>query len=246
MKRSRSVYRCLPLALPFVAMATPATFAAPMFVDSIGQPGDPFSYVGNDLIEARFRADTTNWDLRLENNGNPVAGDNQAHLANGRGAFEGRSFDFSLSYNAGLDRLDWSVSRFGGGPSNSLSFDTSGLDSFNTLQFSSSGSRASVDVTNLVFTGFDAAESPWPSLSVSPAGPRFAQNNLFFGNDANLLSSDWQLSGRVALDDFTRNNPSEGSKINARLAQVQQIPGPAGITGLLLATGYCVVRRRRF
>lgn len=245
MTRSRSVYRSLPLALPLIVLASPATFAAPMFLDSIGQPGDGYAYSGSDVLEARFRADTTNWDLRLENNGDPIAGDNQAHLANGRGAFEGRSFDFSLSYSASLDRLEWSVSRFGG-PSSSLTFNTSDLGEFNTIQFASSGSRATVDVNSLVFSGFDVTESAWPSLSTSPGGPTFAQTNLFFGDDADLLSGDWQLSGRVSLDDFTRNNPSEGAKINARVVRIEQIPGPSGIAGLLLATGYCVVRRRRF
>ncbi len=244
MKRLRSVYQSFPLALPLIALASPAAFAAPMFLDSVGQPGDGYAYSSADVLEARFRADTTNWDLRLENNGDPVAGDNQANLSNGRGAFENRAFDFVLTYSAALDRLQWTVARTNG-LSGSLEFDTSGLGSFNTIQFASSGSRATVDVTNLAFSGFDVTESAWPSLSTSPDGLTYAQTNLYFGEDANLLAEDWQLSGRVAFDGFTRRNPSEGAKINARLVQVAQIPGPASIAGLVLATGFCVVRRRK-
>ncbi len=244
MKRSRSVYQSFPLALPLIALASPAAFAAPMFLDSVGQPGDGYAYSSADVLEVRLRADTTNWDLRLENNGDPVTGENQGHLLNGRGAFENRAFDFVLTYSAALDRLQWTVARTNG-LSGSLEFDTSGLGSFNTIQFASSGSRAKVDVTNLAFSGFDITESAWPSLSTSPDGLTYAQTNLSFGDDANLLSGDWQLSGSVEFDDFTRDNPSEGAKINARLVQVAQIPGPASIAGLVLATGFCVVRRRK-
>eukprot|EP00534_Pseudo-nitzschia_fraudulenta_P013106 CAMPEP_0201210376 /NCGR_PEP_ID=MMETSP0851-20130426/180144_1 /ASSEMBLY_ACC=CAM_ASM_000631 /TAXON_ID=183588 /ORGANISM="Pseudo-nitzschia fraudulenta, Strain WWA7" /LENGTH=77 /DNA_ID=CAMNT_0047499163 /DNA_START=29 /DNA_END=259 /DNA_ORIENTATION=+ len=74
MKRSRSVRRNLSVALPLLVLASPATIAAPMFLDSVGQPGDGYAFSGADALEARFRADTRNWDLRLENNGDPAAG----------------------------------------------------------------------------------------------------------------------------------------------------------------------------
>ncbi|MFB3430634.1 MAG: hypothetical protein ABL309_06925 [Phycisphaerales bacterium] len=243
MKRSRSVCRYLPVALTLIALASPATIAAPMFLDSVGQPGDGYAFSGADALEARFRADTRNWDLRLENNSDPAAGGTHTNLHNGRRAFQNREFDFVLSYSAALDRLQWTVTR-SRGKSRTIDFDTFGLDSFNTIQFESSGVRASVDVANLVFSGFGADHSAWPSLSTSPDSGTFAQTSLYFGDDADLLAGDWELSGRVGFGDFTHRNPSDDARIGARLVQVSQIPGPASIAGLMIATGLCIVRRR--
>jgi hypothetical protein len=232
------------LALPMVAIVAPAALATPMFVSSVGQPGDALAFTSSDVLEARFRADTTNWNLRLENNGSPASGDNQLNMANGRGFYEGNSFDFVLSYSASLDRFEWALSRNMGKVS-SLVFDADEFESFNTIQFSSSGSRADVTVSDLAFSGLGMTETAWPGLSSSPSGTSFAQTNLFFGNSANLLSDDWQLSGRVGFDNFTQSNPGEGAKITARLYQTAEIPSPSGMAGLMLAAGFCLARRRR-
>ena len=66
---------------------------------------------GASKLEGRFKADTTNWDVRLETNGFPIAGDNQGHLGNGRSFFEGQNFAFDLSYDAFTRVADLSVTR---------------------------------------------------------------------------------------------------------------------------------------
>lgn len=233
------------LALPIIAMAAPAAFAAPFFTSSIDQPGDQLTRTASDVLEARFRADTTNWNLRLENTGSPAPGDNQLNMSNGRGFYEGNSFDFVLSYSAPLGRFEWTLGRNMGKVS-TLVFDADQFDSFNTIQFAASGTRAEVTVTDLLFTGLGESIDAWPSLSASPSGPSSTQTNLFFGDSANLLASgDWQLTGRVGFDSFTHNNPSEGAKISVRLYQAAEIPSPSSMAGLLLAAGFCISRRRR-
>lgn len=238
--------RSLPfsLALPIVPIFAAPALGAPIFLDSVGQPGDAVQFTGSDVLEARFRVDTTNWDLRLENNGSPVAGDNQANLTNGLGAFRNRSFGFVLSYSEALDLVEWTVAR-DKGFSGSLFFDAEEFSSLNTIQFATSGSRGTATVDDLVFSGFGLTEDAWPELSASPSGPTTAQTNLFFGDSSNLLAGDWQLSGRVSFDGFTHKNPSEGAKITARLYQAAEIPSPSGMAGLMLAAGFCLARRRR-
>jgi len=225
-------------------VAASSAMAAPTFQNSIGQPGDPFELASAQLLEARFRADTTNWNLRLENSGSPSAGDNQSNLANGIGAFRDRSFDFELSYSVALERVQWVVSR-SNGLSGSLVYDASPFDSFNTIQFSTGASRATVTIDDLVFSGLGVTEAAWPNLSASSTGTAFRQTNLVFGEGANLLSEDWSLSGRVSFADFTHNNPSEGARINIRLVQATVIPSPSGIVSIALAAGWCLSRRRR-
>jgi hypothetical protein len=232
------------LSAGLALVAASYALAAPSFQPSIGQPGDPFELASAELLEARFRADTTNWNLRLENNGSPSAGDNQSNLANGIGAFRDRSFDFELSYSAALDRVLWSVSR-DAELSGSLVYDASSFDSFNAIQFSTGASRATVTVDDLVFSGLGVTQADWPNLSASSTGTAFRQTNLVFGGGTNLLSEDWSLSGRVSFADFTHDNPSEGARVNIRLVQASVIPSPSGMASIALAAGWCLIRRRR-
>lgn len=232
------------LSAAFGLIAASSALAAPSFQPSIGQPGDPFALSSAELLEARFRVDTTNWNLRLENNGSPSADDNQSSMANGIGAFRDRSFDFELSYWAAMDRVLWSVSR-DAGLSGSLVYDASSFDSFNTIRFSTGAARATVSVDDLVFSGLGMTEGAWPYLSASASGTSFRETSLVFGDGTNLLSEDWSLSGRVSFADFTHNNPSEGARINIRLVQASVIPSPSGIASIALAAGWCLMRRRR-
>jgi len=236
--------RSVCLSIGFAVFVPGVALAAPAFHGSIGQPGDAFAIASSDVLEARFRADTTNWDLRLENSGSPSAGGNQSNLADGSGAFNNRTFDFVLSYSAALDQVSWSVSR-GSGLSGLLVYDASAIDSFNTIHFATGAGRATVSVDNLIFSGLGMTESAWPDLSASSAGTSFRQTNLILGEDANLLASDWSLSGRVHFADFTHNNPSDGAGISVRLYQAAEIPSPGGIASLGLAAGFCLARRRR-
>lgn len=245
MKRSRSLYRHLPLALPFVALATPATFAGPMFNDSIGQPGDQLTRTTSDVLEAQFRADTSDWTLRLENSLINGPNQNTINTSNSLKSFSEKSFDFGLTYLASLDRFEWVVGESRGGSAR-LFFSAPEFDSFNTIQFAASGTRAEVAVTDLLFSGFDESIDAWPSLSASPSGLSLTQTNLFFGDSANLLTSgDWKLTGRVGFGDLTEDNPSDGAAIAIRLYQTAAIPSPSGMAGLVLAAGFCMVRRRR-
>jgi hypothetical protein len=245
MKRSQSLYRHLPLALPFVALATPTTFAGPMFVDSVGQPGDLLARTTSDVLEAQFRADTSDWDLRLENS--LISGPNQntINMSNSLRSFSGNSFDFGLTYSAALDRFEWVVGETRGGSAR-LFFSASEFDSFNTIRFATSGTYAEVALTDLLFSGSDGTIGAWPSLSASPSGISATQTNLFLGDSVNLLTSgDWKLTGLVGFGDFTHDDPGEGAAISVRLYQTAAIPSPSGMAGLVLAAGFCLARRRR-
>lgn len=238
------MHRSVLVALSAISVAPAAAVAGPLFSSSVGQPGDVIQPLSPDVLEARFRADTTNWDMRLENNGSPAPGENQLNLANGLGAFRDRTFDFSLSYSSELDRVAWTVSR-SSGLTGSLFFDAAELASFNTVKFATGASRSSATVSDLSFSGLGHSLDAWPSLSASSSGNSYAETYLFFGNSADLFAGDWTLSGKVRFGDFTHNNPSEGAKVTLKLYQAAEIPSPGGIAALGLAAGFCMARRRR-
>ena len=220
--------------------AAGSAVAAPTFVNA----GDLTDGVGG-KIEARFKADFTNWDSRLENDGFPIANDNQAGVANGSGSFDGVNYQFSLTHtaaNTGAE-FEWTITR----PDSStvsLTHTSSGLINPNTIQFFTSGSRGVVDVENLAFTGLGMDVNAWVDVDTAPSGlggPTFADSFLFFGNGFDLLSGDWTLAGDVTFSDFTNSNPNEGAKITAKVFNAVPAPATAGV----LALAGLAARRRR-
>lgn len=223
-------------------IAAAAAVSFPVHADYItaSVPGDSFEIDSTSTIEARFKADTTNWDLRLATNGTPVPGDNQGHLANGRSNFESRGFDFALTYDAAIDTFQWSVDSETGA-SRTLSLAGTGLSEANAFHLFTSGSRASVTVTDLLFTGFGESIADFAEIDTSPTGTTFRQGYLVLPGE-DLTASDWSLTGSLVFDDFTRSNPNEGAKINIRVAHAAVVPAPA--TALLIVTPLAFRRRR--
>lgn len=204
---------------------------------------------GGDQVEARFRADSNNWDARLEFDGTPSAGDNQLNVSNGRPAFEFQRFGFTLAYGAASGLLTFTIER-PNGSTGTLSLDVASLASLNAIELATQGSRALLSVEALSFNGVGLVGAP--TLAVGPGGPTNAGATLFFGNGVNLLGVDFELSGEVAFGGFTSNNPSEGARFTARLVDVSSevpFPGaavPAPAAGLaLVGLGAGWARRRR-
>jgi len=115
----------------------------------------------------------------------------------------------------------------------------------NTIQIFTNGGRGSVSLANLALTapGVSLSDGDFPELDTAPGGPTFVETFLFLGNNYDLLSGDFSLSGDLTFGAFTRNNPSEGSKITIKLRN-GFIPAPGAAATLALA-GLAAARRRR-
>jgi hypothetical protein len=120
---------------------------------------------------------------------------------------------------------------------------TDTMGQLNTIQIFTVGSRGSVTLTDVAFTGLGMDVTTFPDVSTDPGGPTFEETFLFFGDTFDLLTGDWSLSGKLAFGTFTNTNPSEGSKITVKLRNAE-IPTP-GAAGLLAIAGLAGARRRR-
>lgn len=233
------------IAASFTAATHAATFGAVVpspgtFIDAGN--ADMYTQVSGALMEARFKAATTNWESRLETDGSPNNGDLVGHVANGQGNFEGRSFGFDFTYDAADAELTWSITRVANGNVTTLTRNAAPAGDANTIEFFTSGSRAIVDVTDLTFSNASGSTA-WPELDTSPNGPTFSKAVLYLDDD--LMSGDWSLSGSVNFDAFTKSNPDEGAKVVAKLYRGDfTIPAP-GTFALIGAAGVATARRRR-
>jgi hypothetical protein len=218
--------------------------AAPQFFDQLGG-SSPLQPADDTRIEARYRADTTNWDTRLEYDSFPMYGDLTGHVGNGRSFFEGSTFGFELAYDHTSETVTWTISgpAPGSGVLNSLVQPTDSMGQLNTIQIFTVGSRGPVSLTDVAFVGLGMDVLSWPDLDTqpSPPGPTFEETFLFFGESFDLLTGDWTLSGNLSFGTFTKNNPSEGSKITVKLRNAVPSPGAAGV----LALGALAAARRR-
>lgn len=222
--------------------ATPAMATSITFFSAVD--GQQLGYTSSDRVEARFKADTTNWTMRLSDAPQPFAGDNLLNSGNGRSTFEGRSFGFSLAFDSVAKELSWTITNDAGSAS-VLTYDASAPGSTpNLIQIATSGSRGTVVLDNAAFSSPGDSSVAIPSLSVGPAGPTYAETFAFFGDTADLYGSDWSLAGIVSFDDFTHNNPNEGVKLSMSLRSAEVIPAPATAFVLLPVAGLAMRRRR--
>jgi hypothetical protein len=194
-----------------------------------------------DQVEARFRADTTNWNSRLAFDGAPTPADTTANTGNGRASYESQSFGFNLSYAAGADTFELVITR-PDTTTSTLSLPAPDIDQLNTLSLSTSGSRGAVSLTGVEFSGGSFFVDAFPNVDSAPGGPTFAETFLYFGDAANLTAFDWSLSGDLSFGTFTRDNPSEGSKVTVRLFDTIPAPSTAALVGL---GALVAIRRRR-
>ena len=111
--------------------------SSPVFIGD--DPDGLFSKVSPTMLETRFKAATTNWDTRLEEDGSPSPGDLVGHVANGTSSFEGKEFGFSFSYDNAADEVSWSVERFSNGAVTTLVRGASGASGANAIEFFSVG-----------------------------------------------------------------------------------------------------------
>lgn len=219
------------------AMATSITFFN-------AADGQPLAYTSTDRVEARFKADTTNWNMRLSDAPQPFAGDNLLNTGNGIGTYEGRSFGFSLAFDSVAKELSWTITNDGGNAS-VLTYDASGSGMTpNLIQIATSGSRGLVQLDSVGFAAPGESNASVPSLSANPSGPTYAETFAFFGNDADLFGGDWNLTGAVTFDSFTHNNPNEGVKLSMSLRAAEVVPAPATVLALLPVAGLAMRRRR--
>lgn len=203
-----------------------------------------FSFVDDTRVEARFRADTTNWDSRLEFDSFPNNGEALAGVGNGASFFENQSFGFELAYSSASQEIEWRITAPGGAVT-TLAQDLSSFGQVNTIQIFTNGGRGSVSLSNLLFSSpsLTINDADFPDIDTDPGGPVFAETFLFLGNATDLLGEDFSLSGDLAFGTFTRSNPSEGSKITVKLRN-GFIPAPGAVATLAVA-GLAASRRRR-
>ena len=222
--------------------ATPAMASSITFFSAVD--GQQLGYTSSDRVEARFKADTTNWNMRLSDAPQPFAGDNLLNTGNGIGAYEGRSFGFSLAYDSVAKELSWTITNDANNAS-VLTYDASGSGMTpNLIQIATSGSRGLVQLDSVGFSGQGESGASVPSLSASPSGPTYAETFAFFGNDADLYAGDWNLDGVVTFDGFTHSNPNEGVKLSMSLRAAEVVPTPATTLALLPVAGLALRRRR--
>ncbi|HBS29269.1 MAG TPA: hypothetical protein DEB06_07415 [Phycisphaerales bacterium] len=228
-----------------VSACAGAAQGAPVFFSELGG-GSILQPRNNRRIEARYRADTTNWDTRLEFDSLPEVGDVTGAVSNSKAFFENDEFGFKLNYDHALQQVTWTIT----GPSpavgvlNSLTQPTDTMGQMNTLHLFTVGTRGSVTLTDVAFMGLGMDVNAFPDLNTAPApAVTFKETYLIFGNDFNLLSGDWMLTGKIAFGTFTNNNPSEGAKITVKLRNAE-IPAPTAL-GVFAAAALFGARRRR-
>jgi len=224
-------------SLAFVSGAS----SAPIFLTSVDGPEDSVQLTADGRIEARYKADTTNWDLRLENDGTPEVGDNLLNVSNGRGFFENQTFGFELAHDPGVGDVSFRITGPGASSRGLTLTPSPGLS---LIQLSAGGSRGDVTLSNVAFNGLGESVTNFPSISAGPSGPTWDETILYLGDDADLLSGDWTLTGDVAFGSFTRSNPSEGMKMNVKLLGAIPSPGASVAMGVLCGAA-CLRRGRR-
>lgn len=233
--------RSIPAAIAALCAAAPA-MAGGTFFSTFGGPDDLLQPLSEDRIESRFKADVTNWDMRLEYDSFPDAGDNTRAVSNSRPFFENQTFGFDLSFDADTSTISWTTSKDASVFSQSLA--VSGFDFLNTIHLFTVGSRAAITLSDVAFTGLSMDVNAFPDINTQPSGPTFKETFLFFGNGFDLLSGDWSLTGQLTFGAFTVSNPNEGAKITIKLRQAELVPAPAGVA-LLGLVGLSGLRRRR-
>lgn len=219
-----------------------AALASPVFYSSAGDAGDVLQFSNGDRVDARFRADRTNWDSRLEFDSFPNNGDATAGVVNGTN-FANNTFGFEMSYDSSTSELDWIITR----PDNTTRTITqtlAGFGNLNIIQLFTVGSRGEVSLANVQYSDSSTTVSSFPSLAVGPSpAVTFKETFLFFGDTFDLLADSWTLSGDVVFGTLSSNNPSEGAKLTVKLRE-GFIPGP-GAAGLFAIAGLAAARRRR-
>lgn len=226
-----------------LAVAAAAAAATPTFYADAGDQGDLLQFANGNRIESRLRADTGNWDSRLEFDSFPDNGDLTDQISNNINTFQNQTFSFELSFDFAAQQVAWTITD-PGSTDHTLVQNVAGFGNVNIIQLFTVGSRGEVDVENLEFNGLGLSVNAFPDIDTNPVSPRFSETFLFFGDSFDLLTGDWSLTGDLTFGTFTDNNPSEGSKITIKLREGFLIPAPTAAAPLALA-GLLATRRRR-
>lgn len=248
---------CAGALLAFAGSASADVFLLNGY-SAAGSPTGVFRVPGTGVVEARFKADTTNWDSRLASDGFPTPGEAFQMNVNNGSQFNGTTYSFALSFDASAteDQISWSITN-----NSTMAVTTTFIDApdaqanviriFTNGQSNATGSQAGgVDISNLTFNGLGESlgDTFWPDFDASPTTTSFVEYLAFFGNDADLYTSgDWSLTGNLNFVDLA-GNPGERAKITVRIESGETfdpiIPGPGGLAlaGVGLLAGH---RRRR-
>lgn len=216
-----------------------ATAQAPIVIDSLEKAG--LIETGTGRVEARFRADATNWDMRLAFDGTPKPTDTTANVLDGRGAFADSTFGFTLEYAADESVYAFQVTR-PDGRVQAIKAEANGVDAINAIMFATTGSRGKVSLWDVVMKGPGFYWSGMNDLTSSPWAVTRSDAILYFGDRFDLTSTDWFVAGNLSFGAFSTPNPSEGAKVTINLFNA--IPAPASGCLVGMASGLVLIRRR--
>ncbi|MEM0984085.1 MAG: hypothetical protein AAGI17_09065 [Planctomycetota bacterium] len=232
------------IAVALAMSAGSAVLAQPSFTFFNGFSPDGSIVSARDArVEARVKVDRFNWDMRLESDSFPNAGDNTRGVSNNLSFFQ-QTFAFSYAFDLGSQEITWSLTTQDGSQTFALTQDVSGFGEADAIEIFTNGSRGFVDIENLTFTNADGSFDMFPNLDVAPGFDTFER--FVAASDQNLLASSFDLSGNITFGGFTSNNPNEGVKLTIKIRDAvdSTVPAPAAAAAFG-AAGLFGARRRR-
>ena len=206
-----------------------------------GSEIERFAATSSESVQARFKADTTNWDTRIGVSGVTKPAEITGAVANNRTSFENQSFGFELSYSSDVQRYAMVISKPGASPS-MVELTEQEVRDINTIRIDATGSRGGIGLTQFYFKSQNHSWAEIPDLAADIKGPTTDSVMLYFGERASLTDGDWVIACTVGFGAFDRSNPGEGVKMTVTMSSMAPIPQPASVA-LFAVAGMCGVRR---
>ena len=209
------------------------------------------SLSGTTVANARFRIDSTNWDMRLANTTSPAVGDATKNISNNASQLAG-SWAFELAFNAASGAMTFSLTdldQSGNLGSHSLTINRAGV-AFNQIQIASvaetmKGSYLTFGA--MTFSGASLVNGASIDLDlVMNSGDTF-KNAYLVASGVDLAASDWALSGVFDIAKGTSTS-QERPAFNIYVQQSDAVVTPvipAPLAGGMGLAGLCAIGARR-
>lgn len=211
------------------------------------------SLAGTTVANARFRIDSTNWDMRLANTSNPAVGDATKNISNNAAQLAG-SWAFALSFHAASGDMTFSLTDLDGSSnlgSHSLTINRAGV-AFNQIQLAAVAETMKGSFLTfgaLAFSGAALVDGASIDLDLAMNSGDSFKNAYLVASGVDLAAIDWELSGVFDIAKGTSTS-QERPAFNLYVQQSDAVVAPAipaplagamGLAGL----GALGARRRR-